>query len=57
MLPVQPSGQIEAEFYKKTDNRKAYRNGYGDRSMAMGESPFLGHRNGLLSIELFTRHQ
>ncbi|HZJ57055.1 MAG TPA: IS256 family transposase [Clostridia bacterium] len=61
VLLAQSSEQIGAEPYERTDDRKAYRNGYRDRPMTTRVGTLTlrvpRHRNGLFSTELFARYQ
>ena len=58
---AQSSEQLGAQPYERTEDRKAYRNGYRDRSMTTRVGTLTlrvpRHRNGQFSTELFSRYQ
>ncbi len=61
VLLAQSSEQLGAEPYERTEERKAYRNGYRERQMSTRVGSFTlrvpRHRNGQFSTELFSRYQ
>jgi putative transposase len=61
VLLAQSSEQLGAQPYERTEDRKAYRNGYRDRSMTTRVGTLTlrvpRHRNGQFSTELFSRYQ
>ena len=61
ILEQQRTEQINAELYERTDNRKAYRNGYKTRKLNTRVGNLILNipqiRNGIFSTELFDRYQ
>ncbi len=61
VLLAQSSDQLGAEPYERTEDRKAYRNGYRERQMTTRVGSLTlrvpRHRNGQFSTELFARYQ
>ncbi|QRN84775.1 IS256 family transposase [Clostridia bacterium] len=61
VLVAQSNDQIGAAPYERTDERKAYRNGYRDRQLTTRVGTLTlhvpRHRNGDFSTELFERYQ